>query len=146
MVHIKQQYSVSCGAAAYASIVGCSETQAIRECKTGRGGTSVVNIKLALDKRGIKHYGIRCDYEYNYLRPFLRFLSNEYKIFINGEFRSNSGRGRDRVRRHAFAIWKEEIYDPSEVDRLDMSANGHTYSKRLDIKEVILIGFDAKSD
>ena len=57
MIHYRQKTNVTCGAAAYRSVLSqweiISEKQAVDEVRTTNKGTGVKDVATALSKRGI---------------------------------------------------------------------------------------------
>lgn len=110
MTHVKQKQGAgTCGAVAYAAILGISELQAIRECKTkmrGRGaGTWHSNVLEAFEKRGIKAFYIDMKERPRISEAFwLEPLSAHFPLYVSVSERKNEST-------HAIAIANGMIYD-----------------------------------
>lgn len=139
--HVKQGYAVSCGAAAMASIAGITEHEAIRECGTKKSGTSISDVCRAFTKRNIPFLHLPINQAWPSIFTHLKLLSNQYPIYVAGEFISNCGRGRNKHRHHAITLWDGDVYDPSEDCVLPMEAYNHVFNRGLEIKEIILTFF-----
>lgn len=142
MRHIKQLSNFDCGAASYAMITGVSVFDAIKECKTKLSGTSTFNVQNALKRRGLKNKLIEINLPIECVYTHLKLISNDCPIYVSAEFISNSGKGRNSIRRHAIVIKDEKVFDPGENKELPIDCIGHLYNRQLLIKRIILVGIE----
>ena len=145
MGHIRQ-HGPTCGAVAYASIVGCSEEQAVLECQTklkGKNqGTETDNVVAALKKRNIPFLRVWIDNDFSCMETHLKLLSFQYKTYVVGKFVSQGKRGRPSKGWHAFAIHNGDIYDSAESESFPIEAYYFKWNKYLWIHEIIIVGID----
>lgn len=112
MSHVKQKNGLgTCGAVAYASILGLSELQGIRECKTvmrrkrgERSGTSTYDVQEAFSQRGITTHAVdtgRVKMEHAF---WLTPLSAHFPLYVCTSERKGGTQ-------HAVAIMNGQVFD-----------------------------------
>jgi hypothetical protein len=109
MTHVKQKDGAgTCGAVAYAAILGLTELQGIRECKTimrGRGaGTRNYDLRQAFKNRGIATHGIVVDHEKLKQLFWLPLLSAHFPLYVSTSERKHGTS-------HAVAIMSGHVFD-----------------------------------
>jgi hypothetical protein len=119
-------------------LTGLSHEESIRLCKTKKSGTFSHHVVNALNEIGIKNHIVYLNDLFEKLW-WLKNCSLHFPIYVAGEFISNSGRGRNSHRHHAFAIYNGMIYDPSEDVELDYDCNKHTFNRELVIQSIIIL-------
>lgn len=125
MIHVRQSYPVSCGAAAYSMIAGCSESAAIRKCKTTKKGTWTGDVKSALKKRKIPFLFLELNLDFSSILGHLRLLSFEYPLYLSCVFVYRTERGGIKKDYHAVAAKNGEIFDSAENFPIDFEAFTH---------------------
>lgn len=140
--HVKQSTNYSCGAASLAIVLGISEREAAYLAKTKKSGTYTGNVCNALREKHLKFKNIYLDLPIECIFAELKLLSNQYPIYCSGEFVNNSGRGRNGIRRHAFVLNREKVYDPGQKNELDIECIHSFYNRELIIKEIVLVGIN----
>jgi len=141
MRHVYQSFRPTCGASAYAMIVGISELEGVRECNTklrGRdSGTHTHNVVAAFEKRGIKTTLINLPDHPHYDELFwLEPLSHHFPLYVTIN-RQQFGQRVDR--HHAVAIAGGAIFDPNERKPVPISAYGYMVEKHATINSVLVV-------
>lgn len=144
--HFQQEKNTSCGAAAYRMLlsdnVDMTEKEARKECKTKASGTYTFNVISALKQRGIEFANVNLDVDFEEYSRWLFLNSMGRKLYLSCHYRDKAygGKGgRDGQRHHAIVASEGYIYDPSEAKPCPIEAYFDVYSKKLTIKEMILI-------
>jgi len=142
----KKQHGPTCGATAYAMIVGCSEEKAVLECQTklkGKNqGTNTDNIVKAFQKRNIPFLHTYIDNDFRCLETHLKLLSFQYKIYVVGNFTNQGKKGRPSKACHAFAVFNGNIYDSAESESFPIETYEYKWNRQLWIREIIIVGID----
>lgn len=136
--HCKQQTEYSCGAASFGMITGIPESEAVKLCKTKKSGTSILNVEQALNKLNLDFQSVYI-YEEFYEVWWIKLCSYRYPIYASCNFISNSGRGRNSIRKHSIVIANGKIFDPSEDFEVDYESFSHTFNKKLIIKHALVV-------
>jgi hypothetical protein len=146
MIHYRQKTNVTCGAAAYRSLLSqwkiISEKQAVDEIQTDKTGTSVWSILSALEKRHIPCDWIPLNIDFEHYSRWLLLNSKNRLLYLACEFIDNSGRGRNRHRHHAIAVSEGFIYDPAQEKPLPIEAYCDTWNRNMIIKSMIMVDKD----
>lgn len=124
-----------------AMILGISEYDAAKLVKTKMSGTHTHNVIEALKNKKVNYKNIHIGLPFECIYTHLKLLSNQYPIYVSAEFISNSGKGRNSIRRHSIVINREKVYDPAENFELELDSIYHSYNRKLLIKDIILVGF-----
>lgn len=143
MIHYQQKTNVTCGAAAYRSIVSqweiISEKQAVDEVKTKKDGTYVVDVFDAFKKRNIPCNMVALDTDYDSYSRWLLLNSKNRLLYLACEFIDNSGKGRNSHRHHAIAVSDGFIYDPAQSKPVPIEGYDDTWNKKMVIKSMVMI-------
>lgn len=138
--HKRQEKKYSCGAACYAMLLGISEEQARKEVKTRYTGTFSGNVVKALEARGLIAHHLTAGMDYFTHMDSIRMLSYRWPLYLACAFVSrHSKKGKATTRHHAVVAADGMFYDPSENQACPVEAFAHTFNKRLEIRDIILI-------
>ncbi len=142
MIHLRQKYPFSCGAACFAMLTGCDEETAIKECQTDNKGTYTFNTLKALKNRKYSCYLINKSFDFQENIDFINLISKSWPLYLANNYINQGKRGRPSKRPHAVIAYNGMIYDPSEQFEIDIYCYEHTFNKRLDINSFILVELD----
>lgn len=147
MIHYQQKTNVTCGAAAYRSIVSqwelISEKQAVDEVKTKKSGTEAWSVVEALRKRHIPCEWIHLNIDFEEYSRWLLLNSKKRLLYLACEFIDNSGRGRNSHRHHAIAVSEGFVYDPAKDAPLPIEGYCDTWNRAMIVKNMIMVDKDA---
>lgn len=147
MIHYRQKTNVTCGAAAYRSLLSqweiISEKQAVDEVKTKKRGTDTWSVVEALKKRHIPCEWVTLNTDFDSYSRWLLLNSKRRLLYLACEFIDNSGRGRNSHRHHAIAVSEGFVYDPAQNNPIPIEGYYDTWNRSMNIKSMILVDKDA---
>ena len=141
MLHFKQKTGVSCGAAAYRSIISqfelISEKQAVDEVGTTKKGTCTFNVLNAFKKRKLDANIVHLNISFRIYSRWLELNSKNRLLYLDCNF--VSGKTKNSNRFHALAVSNGFIFDPSEEKPCPVDCFFDCFHKDLIIRSMILI-------
>ena len=143
MIHCQQRTNITCGAAAYRTIISqwqvISEKQAVDEVETDKTGTATTSVLRALRKRNIPCECVYLDIDYDAYARWLLLTSKKRLLYLACEFIDNSGKGRNRHRHHAITVSDGFVYDPAQSNPVPIESYYDTWNRTMLIKNMIIV-------
>lgn len=141
--HQWQSTGYGCGAAAVAMILGIPEKDAYKLARTDKSGTSTEDAAEALRSSGYPVHIVNCGRTLTEYGWQIEEQSNRWPLWLHLSFPTRyRGRGKKtflRDREHAVVMYQGKLYDPGEVETLEVDTLGHLADGEIVIRKYCLV-------